>query len=44
VVDVKSVFAYPTMVVPTGEGQPVMVKPYYTAGTELSVRVSEKAD
>ncbi|MGW1088201.1 glycosyltransferase [Streptomyces sp. NPDC002596] len=44
VVDVKSVFGYPTMVVPTGDGQPVMVKPYYTAGTELSVRVSEKAD
>ncbi|MEE1737641.1 glycosyltransferase [Streptomyces sp. BE147] len=44
VVDVKSVFAYPNIVVPTGEGQPVMVKPYYTAGTELSVRVSEKAE
>ncbi|MFJ1676371.1 glycosyltransferase [Streptomyces sp. NPDC088251] len=44
VVDVKSVFAYPAVVVPTDEGQPVMVKPYYTAGTELSVRVSEKAE
>ncbi|MFF4095230.1 glycosyltransferase [Streptomyces sp. NPDC001834] len=44
VVDVKGVFAYPTTVVPTDEGQPVMVKPYFTAGTELSVRVSEKAE
>ncbi|MBW3361887.1 MULTISPECIES: glycosyltransferase [Streptomyces] len=44
VVDVKSVFAYPTLVVPTDDGPPVMVKPYYTAGTELSVRVSEKAE
>ncbi|MFF9347772.1 glycosyltransferase [Streptomyces sp. NPDC014734] len=44
VVDVKSVFAYPTTVVSTDEGRPVMVKPYYTAGSELSVRVSEKAE
>ncbi|MFF9400346.1 hypothetical protein [Streptomyces sp. NPDC014744] len=44
VVDVKAVFGYPTAVVPTDDGQPVMVKPYFTAGTELSVRVSERAE
>lgn len=44
VVDVKAVFTCPTAVVPTDDGQPVMVKPYFTAGTELSVRVSERAE
>ncbi|WP_328906468.1 glycosyltransferase [Streptomyces sp. NBC_00234] len=44
VVDVKSVFAYPNTVVSSSDGPPVMVKPYYTAGTELSIRVSEKGE
>ncbi|MFD9840709.1 glycosyltransferase [[Kitasatospora] papulosa] len=44
VVDVKAVFAYPNTVVQAGDGPAVLVKPYYTAGTELSVRVSEKAE
>ncbi|MFF5512242.1 hypothetical protein ACFY4Q_29220 [[Kitasatospora] papulosa] len=44
VVDVKAVFAYPSTVVQAGDGPAVLVKPYYTAGTELSVRVSEKAE
>ncbi|MFD4694942.1 glycosyltransferase [Streptomyces sp. NPDC058463] len=44
VVDVKGVFAYPNAVVPADDGPDVLVKPYYTAGTELSVRVSEKAE
>jgi glycosyltransferase involved in cell wall biosynthesis len=44
VVDVKGVFTYPNAVVQSGDGPDVLVKPYYTAGTELSVRVSEKAE
>ncbi|MDX3683760.1 MULTISPECIES: glycosyltransferase [unclassified Streptomyces] len=44
VVDVKSVFAYPNTVVTSDDGPAVLVKPYYTAGTELSVRVSERAE
>ncbi|WP_432103430.1 glycosyltransferase [Streptomyces sp. bgisy091] len=42
VVDVKGVFTYPNAVVQTGDGPDVLVKPYYTAGTELSIRVSER--
>ncbi|MFI2779407.1 glycosyltransferase [Streptomyces sp. ALB3] len=44
VVDVKGVFAYPNAVVQADDGPDVLVKPYYTAGTELSVRVAEKAE
>ncbi|MFE3516370.1 glycosyltransferase [Streptomyces sp. NPDC059166] len=42
VVDVKGVFTYPNAVVQAGDGPDVLVKPYYTANTELSVRVSER--
>ncbi|MFF9688219.1 glycosyltransferase [Streptomyces sp. NPDC014623] len=44
VVDVKGVFAYPNAVVQSEDAPDVLVKPYYTAGTELSVRVAEKAE
>lgn len=40
----KGVLACPNAVVQPEDGPDVLVKPYYTAGTELSVRVSEKAE